>query len=121
MEVALLINGFDERLDAFGCEDCDFGVRAERAGRKTWIEPRAVTVQAQDRKLEQNDVAVSYRRMRPLEGDLSQCTSDPPTRTWTAGNDFSLDELRRAVLAGGSFPPPRWFPEDHWAQNLEGL
>jgi hypothetical protein len=118
MRLALKVNGFDERLNAFGCEDCDMGVRLARLGHETWIEPRAKTIQAQDLKLKQNDVSFSYRRIAPLEVDRWQCNSDPPDRTWTAGNDFVLRDLRASILAGGSYPPPAWFPDDIWARKV---
>lgn len=121
MTVALKLNGFEEILDAIGSEDCDFGVRADNAGHHTWIEPRAVTIQAQDRKHAQNDRAVSYHRARPWDDDLAAYQSNLHGRTWTAGNAFSLSDLRREILGGGSYPAPSWFPDDHWAKRIEGL
>lgn len=121
MEVALKLNGFEELLDAIGAEDCDFGVRADRAKHRTWIEPRATVIQAQDRKLAQNDKAYSYHRARPWGPDLDHMRSDLHGRIWTAGNNFVLRDLRASILSGGSYPKPSWFPDDHWAKKLPPL
>lgn len=111
MTIALEVNGFDEVLDAIGLEDCDFGVRADRAGHPVWIEPRARTIQAQDRRSAQEHVSVSYKRAVPWTKDLESYLSRD---VWTTGNAFALKELRAHILTGGSYPAPVWFPSNHW-------
>lgn len=58
VETALAINGFDEDYDGEqGCDDCDFGIRARRAGYKPVFDPECIVYYSLDsHALTQNEV-----------------------------------------------------------------
>jgi hypothetical protein len=128
LELALRLNGFEEWLDAIGCEDCDFGARADLAGSRTWLGCECVAVQAQDLKQGGGDLSrtdflpaandVAYIRASPLTEEIGRrCFGRKGIRA--LGNPYPLADLRNAALSGRELPIITAFQPGHWAKELE--
>lgn len=122
LDWALKINGYDELYAGQGgSEDCDFGVRLERAGCTIVYEPRCLVYQilenheavcdiatwGDEQKIPQKEKLLRDGKMHFANELLIQDLLDDSQRTRPRGNDFDLRKLREEALANGNFPTER--------------
>lgn len=122
LEMALRINGFDEMYSGqAGSEDCDFGVRLERAGCTVVHEPRCLIYQilttheavcdqatwGSRQTVPQKELLLKDGKMHFANEILIQNLMEDPGRIAPVGNDFDLRQLRTTALATGKFPTAR--------------
>lgn len=116
MEYILKVNGFDEAYDGqYGSDDCDFGVRIERAGCKLYHSSSARVyhiLDTHDLVFEAGAAAWGSETPRKLVGGqpsndflIKQLLSDPH-RYYPVGNWFSLYELKHKfqTIRESAFP-----------------
>ena len=117
---AYKVNGYDEMYSGQGgVEDCEHGVRLERAGCKLLFNPDCVVTEHADT----HEAICGHQKgplippkSRMLRDDkmhyanefLVQKLFDEPERFLPLGNRFNLTELRKLVQAGKPLPVPTW-------------
>jgi hypothetical protein len=133
LNYAIHINGYDELYASHGgSEDCDFGVRLERAGCFIAYDPSCLTYQIlanhepiceignwdkpnpkPPKELMLNDGKMHFANEKLIQ-DLAQDTG----RIMPLGNDFDLKKLHASVLQHGvgAFPTSRAVTH-HWVDN----
>lgn len=137
LKAALDINGFDEMYDGQGgSEDCDFGVRLERAGHKILFSDKCLTYQVLEtheavcgletwgrpQVIPQKEKLLKDDKMHFANEYLIQELLEDEHRILPRGNDFNLKDLRRDALNHGIFPHERPLSHD-WrdGQSLETM
>jgi hypothetical protein len=113
IEFAERVNGFDEACDMQGAEDYDFGIRLERAGAKIFYNRNLMTWESEEEHHSPGNEKFT-RESKLMFYDGGMIGSDHvmlrrvmrENRSWTIGNDFTLSDLRKQILAGGQFPIP---------------
>lgn len=119
LETALAVNGFDELCDGQGFEDCDFGIRVERAGGQIFYNHQMMTYESEE--LHHEPCVAGHREVkRVTPGRLPPGYSkntmsdhvminrllDDPARTWTLGSHYTLRVLRDEYQRTGLLPIP---------------
>lgn len=122
LSYALRVNGYDEKYDGQGgSDDCDFGVRIERAGCQIVYMPMCLVFQVLtnhegicgmgkgwgSENPPQKEKLLRDGKMHFANELLIQNLHDEPTRILPVGNDFNLIDLRKGALATGNFPTER--------------
>lgn len=122
LELALAVNGQDEKCDTIGGEDYDFGIRLERAGASIRLSAGCGTFEDEDGH---HTEAPMVRLDKPWPGPDGPYSSNyllhrllrERGRYWTIGNEFVLREVRLQVLSGGGFPELSTAPVLHWVDG----
>lgn len=127
LQYALKVNGFDEQYSgAGGSDDCDFGVRIERAGCTIlWIPDCTIYNIAKGHgevcgywhsKITPKERMLRDGKLHFANELLIQNLLDDKERYWSVGNDFDITQLRIDALRSGSFPVERTVTVD-WRDN----
>lgn len=114
----LEVNGLDEHLDGQGWEDCDLGIRLERAGSKFFYNRNMCTYESEELHYQTPIMKRSIKHAQGRANAHEICAKNLLTskRKLPVQNLYSLAEERDKVLSGGD---PTFFPHptNHWYDN----
>jgi hypothetical protein len=113
LEYALRVNGQDEIYDAIGAEDCDFGMRLERAGAPIIANRTCRILEDAGNSSAPIESLPRFDEFAELCRQLFDRLRREQDRVAAIGNLFDLRTLRDDVLAGGGFPAPVG-PKTYW-------
>lgn len=110
LELALRINGFEEKCDGTGMEDVEFGIRLERVGCKLFYNRNMCTFESEEHHVTDGNQKFVRESIMTPNGIMSDWVIYNNVvfskKSWADGNDFKLRELRDKIRSGQSFPIP---------------
>ena len=134
LTTAVEIGGWDEMYDAYaGNDDCDFGIRAERAGLSYMFDPDCLAYQiladheevcghagwGEKPPRKQKEVILRHDGKPHYcgEGLIERLRLDDPTRTRPLADWYDLAEQRRIYGETGRIVQERLGPTTHWVDG----
>ena len=132
LKYLLMVDGYDEIYNSqSGGDDCDLGLRVERAGCKVFYNPECFVYQIMTTHEaicnneasgwpkgpdKQKELQLRSGRVAYSNEMLIQNLLDDKDRIWTVGNEYPIKDLRERALLTGTFPT-EFAIEKHWVDG----